>query len=78
MEDEVPRDKGSNLAMDDINTDLDLDLDLGLDYSPTIPYQSKPGEEKEDYFHESSVPVAGKASSVVDELVTLWTLLPVG
>lgn len=81
MEGELPKDKLSKFAMDELDTNLDLDLglDLGLDYSPTTPNPSKPREEEEeDYFRESSVPVAGKAGNVVDELVTLWTLLPVG
>lgn len=76
MEGELPKDKDSKFAKDDINTDLDIDLNLGLDYSPSTPYPSKPREDKEeDYFCKSIVPAAG---NVVDELVTLWTLLPTG
>ncbi len=77
MEDEPPRDEGSNLALDDIDIDLDLDLEPGLDYSPTIPYPSMVSDEDEDE-HACIVPVAGKAGNVVDDLVKLWTLLPVG
>ncbi len=46
------------------------------DWNCARPCKPKEDDE-EDLYDDRRVPMAGKASSVVDELVALWTLLPV-